>query len=76
MMISVDECLTRVPLFDDNIELANELISIAETIEDTEGQYAYYLRESADNLIGLNDLLRCMAHHLKRLTTPTTGEET
>lgn len=62
MIIPAQQCIERLDLFSDSRDLADQLIDLA---KEEEAGTAYTMNEAAQNLIGLADLARSMAFHLK-----------
>ena len=65
MLIPTKECIERLELFTDSHVLADQLIGLAADRETTSPSDAYILKEAAQNVLGLFDLARSMAIHLR-----------
>ena len=66
MVLSKELCVSRASLFDDSPQLESwlrEYSSIA--VIEKDHASAYELNEAADNLRGMYELVRSMAHHLR-----------
>lgn len=63
MLMPKDECVKRVEVFDDSLELAEKLRELADAMSPGD---AYWVKEAAENLDGMHELLRHFASHEKK----------
>ena len=65
MIFDRETCLNRVEVFDDSIEIASTLRSLAEEMK---VEVAYWLKEAAEHIEGQYELTRSLATHLRNST--------